>query len=274
MADERRQSADQEPQTPWAGLYTIGQRLRWAINALPPERGPRGGRTRGIRLFQSKMETRAKELEAAGKPRPHGVTLNSIQTYVPRSDGTPEETMPPVDFLQEAAAVLGVREPWLISGHGSPTEAAEAERLAAERRRRHEMERTIIEGFEAGLDQPFDELPSLAQAALWRLFVNLRGSLVEYVSASETSGNHKDQVSVDRELARRIGLAILATLTPFRFYLDEQWPGITMARWGDYVTASCEALYALLAYQHPADVEPIPHDWRAFLEPREEEDDA
>lgn len=268
MEDERERTGPEGSEPPSGDLHTIGQRLRWAIDAQPPELGPLGGQRRGIRLFQSHMEDRAKELEAGGQ-KLLGVTLNSIQTYIPREDGTPEETKPSVDFLREAARLLHVREAWLISGDGAPTEAEEVVRRDAERRRRTEMESTIIEGFEAGLGQPFEGLSSIAQAALWQLWASLRGSLVEYVTASDPPGTADDQQSVDRELARRIAVAVRAPLAPFRFRTDGQ--GVTVARWGRYVAAACDALYALLVYPHPADEEPIPLDWRTFIESREED---
>ena len=52
----------------------------------------------------------------------HGTSLSAIQGYL-RGDGEPS-----VAFLRQAAVLLVVREPWLISGHGTPTEEGEAGR--------------------------------------------------------------------------------------------------------------------------------------------------
>jgi transcriptional regulator with XRE-family HTH domain len=216
-------------------------------------------------MFQRDIDKRAQELESEGE-RLLGVTLASIQGYL-RDDAEPS-----VAFLREAARILEVREPWLISGHGAPTSAEEARRLEAERRRRGELERAVVEGFSEGLGEPFDTLPDVAEAGLWRLWAALRGSVVEYVSGSGRPGTHEDQLDVDRELARRIGAAVRAPLASFRFHLDGHQ--MSVARWGSYVANACDALHSLLAYPRPPEEEPIPADWRAFIESREEEPDA
>lgn len=95
---------------------TLEGRLRWAI-----ERPSwREGKKRGLRLFQSRMEPRVAEVAKAGGPILEGVALSSIQTYL---NG---DVVPPLPFLREAAPVLGVREAWLISGDGFPTEEENA----------------------------------------------------------------------------------------------------------------------------------------------------
>ena len=96
---------------------TLESRLKWAINQQVPV-----GRRRGLRLFQRRMEGRSKEIEKGGGKPLLGRSLSTIQNYL--SGQQP----PPLSFLQEAARVLGIRESWLISNEGGPTEAhAEAQ---------------------------------------------------------------------------------------------------------------------------------------------------
>lgn len=94
----------------------MANRLRWAMN----RHDWREGRRRGLRLFQKRMDERAKELEEAGGPRLEGVSKSSIQTYLSG------KVVPPLPFLQAAARVLGLREAWLISGDGFATEEENA----------------------------------------------------------------------------------------------------------------------------------------------------
>ena len=62
MAARKEISGPNTPQPPQVDLDTIGKRLRWAIEQRPPQ-----GRKRGVRLFQSDMESRMKELETQKK---------------------------------------------------------------------------------------------------------------------------------------------------------------------------------------------------------------
>lgn len=257
MVETKGESSGSEREPPYASLHTLGERLRAAIEGRPPK-----GRKRGQSLFAEDLEKRAAELAKEGV-RLEGWTAPSIQSYVH------DRVEPSRLFLIEAARLCNVRPEWLCHGHGAPTKAEEAARLAAEARRRHVLEREAIEGFEVGLGAAFEDLSARAEAAFWRLWGAVRGSLVEYVHASDTSGTHGDQETVDRELARRIGLAVRAPLEPFRFHVDHHW--ISEARWGEYVAGTCDALYALLAYPHSAEEAPMPLDWRSFIESPEEE---
>lgn len=88
---------------------TLAGRLRWAANQQP-----RDGRRRGIRLFQSRMEDHAKAIGADNL----GVSMSSIDSYV-RAE---VPVIPSLEFIQEAARVLRVRESWLAFDDGPPTE--------------------------------------------------------------------------------------------------------------------------------------------------------
>ena len=95
---------------------SVGKRLREAITEHWVR--PEGGNT-SIRAFQRQMEARAEDpravdLEEGKKLR--GVSYPSINSYLKKGGTTPS-----LDFLKEAADVLGVRHEWLASGHGSPT---------------------------------------------------------------------------------------------------------------------------------------------------------
>jgi transcriptional regulator with XRE-family HTH domain len=74
------------------------------------------------------MSVRAFYREMSGKGV-HGSSYPTIHRYLK------DVTTPSVEFLREAAALLDVREPWLISGAGASTEEDEKIRLAKERMR-------------------------------------------------------------------------------------------------------------------------------------------
>lgn len=98
------------------------------------------GRRKGIRLFCSKMEDRAEELEEEGESLV-GTALSSIQNYL---NGDSE---PSLGWIQEAAYVLGVRWEWLATGEGPPTKA---EAVA-------EQEADIAAGAEGDTDREGDD---------------------------------------------------------------------------------------------------------------------
>jgi hypothetical protein len=74
-------------------METIGERLRWAINRMPPE-----GRRRGVALLIHKLDG------------VRGATYPSINAYLSN------ETDPPLEFLDAAAPALGVDKAWLAFG--------------------------------------------------------------------------------------------------------------------------------------------------------------
>lgn len=82
-----------------AGSETIADRLREQL-----DRNHRSVRWLSDRATEHKVR---------------GCSLASVQKYV---SGRSE---PPIGFLRAAAAVLDVREAWLIAGHGAPTEMLE-----------------------------------------------------------------------------------------------------------------------------------------------------
>jgi len=145
--------------------HTIGERLQWAIQHLP-----RRGRQRGLRLFQRLMEERAEEIEREGGPPLVGTYLSSVQGYVRG------EVEPSMQFLVEAARVLGVREAWLIVGDGPPTDEEErwaieaGARLAAGLRSLFDAMRSYAEREIASTFAGYHYLPHSARAALWRTF--------------------------------------------------------------------------------------------------------
>lgn len=98
--------------------HTLAERLRWAI-----DRQPHAGRQRGLRLFQRRMADRADGARKHGRAVV-GTHLSTVQTYL---NGT---ATPGVEFLNEAAIVLGVRPAWLFAGEGHPTD--EEERAASD----------------------------------------------------------------------------------------------------------------------------------------------
>lgn len=104
---------------------TVGERLRKAITEHWVRQ--EGERT-SIRAFQEEMERRAKDPQVAdpqwgrGRPGP-GVSYPSINAYLQ------DEATPSLEFLKEAADVLGVRHEWLAFGDREPT-VSETEILA------------------------------------------------------------------------------------------------------------------------------------------------
>lgn len=84
-------------------MDTFGQRLRRAIE----EWG-------SIRAFQRAMEERLADTDVDGYSYP------SINEYLKG------EVSPRLAFVEHAAAVLGVRPAWLVTGDGEPTDAEEA----------------------------------------------------------------------------------------------------------------------------------------------------
>lgn len=102
-------------------MSTIGERLREAIELWPPE-----GKQRGVRRFQREMEARAAVLASGGQSL-LGVSYPSINSYL---NG---ETVPSIEFLREAADLLGVQFVWLVTGEGDRTRSEEMLRIARSR---------------------------------------------------------------------------------------------------------------------------------------------
>lgn len=167
---------------------TLADRLRWAI-----ERQPRQGRQRGLRLFQRRMEERAKEILRAGGPPLTGTHLSTIQGYV---NGTAE---PSRQFLVEAARVLGVREAWLILGEGAPTEEEEqaikkalADLAAAGRFIVRQMQ-AVAESEIARAFPAYPYLPHATRAELWRMF----DRFIKYAVKTDRLGDPHETLPID-----------------------------------------------------------------------------
>ena len=79
---------------------TRGERLAWAV-----ERFKRQGRHRGIGLLILKLRERGTQ----------GASYPSINSYLR------DKVDPPLDFIEAAADILGVRSGWLAFGDGAPT---------------------------------------------------------------------------------------------------------------------------------------------------------
>lgn len=112
MAEERQATVGKAggvPSSRQADFSTLGGRLEWAIEAMPP-----AGRERGQSLFSKMLSKRDEALRPQGKRLPS--SRPSINSYVTN------KTEPPVTFIREAADILGVREEWLAFGSGPPTE--------------------------------------------------------------------------------------------------------------------------------------------------------
>lgn len=89
-------------------MDTTGKRLRWAIKEFGPRPRNRPGAEGSIRGFHGELQ----ELVPEGQGR----SYQMLHRYLG------DETSPPAAFLEAAAKVLGVRERWLATGEGPPTE--------------------------------------------------------------------------------------------------------------------------------------------------------
>ena len=153
-----------------ADFSTLHGRLRWAI-----DRQPREGRRRGLRLFQRRMESRAKELTEEDDVQLEGVALSSIQTYLRG------EVVPPLTFLQEAAGVLVVREAWLILHDGEPTEDEERARQGPEEEGMPPGMLEAMNNLREGLVEEFPhfwKLPDSSRTLVWRLVTRAAPHLI------------------------------------------------------------------------------------------------
>lgn len=128
---QARRASLEHPSSP----KTLGERLRWAV-----ERQPTRGKERGLRLFQRRMEERAKEIRRAGHRAPDGTALSSIQGYLAGG------VEPSLAFVEEAARVLRVRAAWLAFGSGMPTEDEQAGAEEAVERLRGAVQSVIEPG--------------------------------------------------------------------------------------------------------------------------------
>jgi hypothetical protein len=143
---------------------TLPMRLQWAI-----DRQPWQGRRRGLRLFQSRIEERARELEKAGG-KLEGVHLSSIQGYV---SGDVE---PSLTFLREAADLLAVRRAWLIEGDGVPSALEESARRRAIATADPGGQR-LRDAITTAL--PWADQGSRSESALWSTMWILNGRLLD-----------------------------------------------------------------------------------------------
>lgn len=81
-----------------ATVASVAARLRWAVE--------RSGQIQSIRQFQQRLRER-------GVP---GTGYSNVYRYV-----TDDAASPPLEFLQNAGAVLEVRPAWLAFGDGDPS---------------------------------------------------------------------------------------------------------------------------------------------------------
>ena len=147
----------------------------------------------------------AESLSSQGDPPLEGTSLSSIQAYVKG------RVTPSIAFLRAAAHVLDVRETWLISGDGQPTEGdaiamgpAASGLVTALRRRQQQIERAMEAGAKAKLPlrEVFGDSPRPGYAVLLRLW-RLRCAQV---------WPREERLRKEIDIARQIGRASVASL--------------------------------------------------------------
>jgi transcriptional regulator with XRE-family HTH domain len=209
-------------------MNTIAERLSWAI-----ERQPREGRRRGLRLFQQRMEERARERTEAGEPELVGCALSTVQGYVSG------EVVPSVDFLTEAAAILNVRPAWLTHGDGAPTIAEQRAALESGHSVPTDLERTFRRRI-----PDWVYLGPLARVAVthtWSVLVGDRDPQEVIQEIIAVAGDVVRTVLLGDEVAARLGKAIGGPLAAVELHR-----GVIPPEHDEYVALVCAAvrLYA------------------------------
>jgi transcriptional regulator with XRE-family HTH domain len=218
-----------------AAWYTLPGRLQWAISQQQPE-----GKRRGLRLFQRRMEQRAVELGLQNL----GVQLSSIQGYL---SGDVE---PSIRFLREAAGVLAVREPWLISAEGLPTEEEEAalrERTGI--RPPSSMHVEAARGFDDAL--PGVQMGGTGRRALWGLW-----GVVSRCSATQSEAT----MDFPYQNARKAAELVRAPLDVLGWKLEELPPTAS----DTYVAHAALAVQALIMAITEGSFDEVPDPARAI----------
>jgi len=167
-------------------------------------------RSWSTRRFQEEVKGRAGE-------GTRGVSYASVWEYV---EG---KTDPPLSFLRVAAEVLGVREGWLATGEGHPTDGHAAEAHVAETVAADVAEDVLAEirlGF-AGEDSEegnWLESNAIARAALVHAWRRRREGFRNRIGASVTESLDPSVAQAEGHppaevgLAREVGAALRATL--------------------------------------------------------------
>lgn len=146
-----------------------------------------------------------------------GVSYASVWEYV---EG---KTEPPLSFIRVASEVLGVREGWLATGEGPPTDASAAEAKVADQvvvGVAEEILSSVRLGFSDGEPDKgrWLETDSIARAALIHAWRRRRDGLRRIGGASPARGTESPTTGEtgpgvnDEELAREIGAALRGAL--------------------------------------------------------------
>lgn len=209
---------------------TLSDRLRWAI-----ERQPKRGRERGVRLFQRRIHKRAEELDAEGGSPLVGYHLSSIQGYLAG------ETDPSLPFLREAARLLNVREAWLISGEGAPTEAMEVERLIHDQSE-GEWPTWLAENVlwsRLGMGgKPPGRAARSAVLSLWTEIADRRASWEGLDPFEVVTFDGKDFKTVGGGIAQLLAQSLRSPLME----LDDHWSALSREAWDTYLVLVSEGL--------------------------------
>ena len=164
-----------------------------------------------------------------------GSSYSKIYRYLKGTDA------PPLEFVEKAAEILGVRAAWLRSGEGEETEEKEAARRAGERvtegRSEEDEEDEALERVEVRINEIFPlyaEFPPFVQAMIWSTvgivadeLVHRRGP-VDYEKVDRDWAFVQATDIVAKSLYTPISLVPPSLIDPDRFAL--------------YGVAICEAL--------------------------------
>ena len=180
------------------------------------------------------------------------------------------KTRPSVEFLRKAAELTGVREEWLMSGSGEPTEEetaaqAEAAELAGQVAAGVPLHQEIRSAAQRALTAEFPEfdyLPPLAQGVVWRTFQRLLSPLT--LSWTEAEAEAAEERMVE-PIARALGRCLRAVLDALGreflgLPLETGWSlgdldGLRRWQVESYVLHVCEAAAALIP--QPQAAEPV-----------------
>jgi hypothetical protein len=192
-------------------MESFGARLRSAIEEWSTARGHTSGRRGAIRAFQGVMARRLQ-----GRSQRPGDSYRAIMSYLGGA------STPSVDWLLEAAAALGVRAAWLLTGEGYRTAQEElvGARITVAAQRAFEGLRAAIVEQTGRSDLSADTMRTIQDLA--RAYATQRGRRAD------------DPASVYRDAAR----AVVAPLAELGVGVDELSP----AAFEHYVNAIAETL--------------------------------
>ncbi len=164
-----------------------------------------------------------------------GITYPTVHAYV---KGT---STPSVDFLKEAAKLLGVRPAWLTLGEGAPTELEEIARL------RHTRDEQDTEPHLMGIEEQVEEIiaehfpmieraPTYAHGVVWHTISTLSAEFMYHAEAEPDENHISGYATAAADLVARYLAA------PILLYPDRV---IDPIQFGQYITAACQGLLAL-----------------------------